>query len=82
VSEDNRTIVHHKVAAKVYCVFNQDDTALSARFVAAYWLFGPVADAAGNWCTTKTMTLALVRQILVPLDLPDRCWLLAGSLAG
>lgn len=34
VSEDNRTIVHHKVAAKVYCVFGPDDAALSARQVA------------------------------------------------
>jgi hypothetical protein len=31
VSEDNRTIVHHKVAARVYCVFNAEDAAQSAR---------------------------------------------------
>lgn len=31
ISEDNRTIIHHKVAAKVYCVFNGDDAALSSR---------------------------------------------------
>ncbi|KAK1921779.1 cell cycle arrest in response to pheromone-related protein [Papiliotrema laurentii] len=36
VSEDNRTIVHHKVAAKVYCVFNPDDAALSARELVHY----------------------------------------------
>jgi len=33
VSEDNRTIVHHKVAAKVYCVFGEEDAALSSRWV-------------------------------------------------
>ena len=31
LSEDNRTTVHHRVAAKVYCVFNSDDAALSSR---------------------------------------------------
>nr|XP_019008276.1 uncharacterized protein I206_06831 [Kwoniella pini CBS 10737]OCF47057.1 hypothetical protein I206_06831 [Kwoniella pini CBS 10737] len=31
VSEDNRTIVHHKVAAKVYCVFGPEDAALIRR---------------------------------------------------
>jgi hypothetical protein len=31
ISEDNRTIIHHKVAAKVYCVFNAEDAALSSR---------------------------------------------------
>ncbi|WVW78216.1 hypothetical protein I302_100167 [Kwoniella bestiolae CBS 10118] len=36
VSEDNRTIVHHKVAAKVYCVFTPEDAALSARELANY----------------------------------------------
>ncbi|ORY21745.1 hypothetical protein BCR39DRAFT_552966 [Naematelia encephala] len=34
VSDDNRTIVHHKVAAKVYCVFNAEDASLSAREMA------------------------------------------------
>ncbi|WWC86694.1 uncharacterized protein L201_001571 [Kwoniella dendrophila CBS 6074] len=36
VSEDNRTIVHHKVAAKVYCVFGPEDAALSAREMVNY----------------------------------------------
>ncbi|OCF77160.1 hypothetical protein I204_02872 [Kwoniella mangroviensis CBS 8886] len=36
VSEDNRTIVHHKVAAKVYCVFGPEDAALSARELVNY----------------------------------------------
>jgi hypothetical protein len=33
VSEDNKTVVHRKVAAKAYCVFNVDDAGMSARFV-------------------------------------------------
>ncbi|WVR04799.1 hypothetical protein IAU60_001811 [Kwoniella sp. DSM 27419] len=32
VSEDNRTIVHHKVAAKVYCCFGPEDAVVSARW--------------------------------------------------
>ncbi|WVQ79848.1 hypothetical protein IAT38_001948 [Cryptococcus sp. DSM 104549] len=36
VSEDNRTIVHHRVAAKAYCVFNQEDAAFSARELVNY----------------------------------------------
>ncbi|WVN87267.1 uncharacterized protein L203_102444 [Cryptococcus depauperatus CBS 7841] len=36
VSDDNRTIVHHRVAAKAYCVFNEEDAARSARELAAY----------------------------------------------
>ncbi|WVF69585.1 hypothetical protein IAT40_004363 [Kwoniella sp. CBS 6097] len=36
VSEDNRTIVHHKVAAKVYCVCGPEDAALSARELVNY----------------------------------------------
>ncbi|KAL1413275.1 hypothetical protein Q8F55_001030 [Vanrija albida] len=35
-SEDNRTIIHHKVSAKAYCVFNNDDSQMSARELAAY----------------------------------------------
>ncbi|KAK4696397.1 hypothetical protein P7C70_g8387, partial [Phenoliferia sp. Uapishka_3] len=31
VSDDSKTIVHHKVAAKVYLVMNQDDAAASSR---------------------------------------------------
>lgn len=31
VSDDNRTIVHHKVAARVYCVFKPEDATASAR---------------------------------------------------
>ena len=31
VNEDNRTIMHHKVAAKAYCVFGLEDAAGSAR---------------------------------------------------
>ncbi len=31
VSEDNKTVLHHKVSAKAYCVFNVDDAGLSAR---------------------------------------------------
>ncbi|GHJ87254.1 hypothetical protein NliqN6_3656 [Naganishia liquefaciens] len=34
ISEDNKTIVHHKVSAKAYCVFDVDDAGLSARQVA------------------------------------------------
>lgn len=33
MSDDNKTIVHHKVAAKVFIVMNQDDVAASARSV-------------------------------------------------
>jgi hypothetical protein len=33
ISDDNRTILHHKVAARVFCVFNDKDAALSARYV-------------------------------------------------
>lgn len=33
VSDDSKTIVHHKVAAKVYLVMNQDDAAASSRYV-------------------------------------------------
>lgn len=33
ISEDNKTIVHHKVSAKAYCVFDVDDAGLSARSV-------------------------------------------------
>ncbi|BEJ12510.1 hypothetical protein CspHIS471_0209700 [Cutaneotrichosporon sp. HIS471] len=36
ISEDNRTIIHHKVSAKAYCVFAPDDAAISAREVTAY----------------------------------------------
>ncbi|ORX35850.1 hypothetical protein BD324DRAFT_629248, partial [Kockovaella imperatae] len=36
VSEDNRMIVHHKVAAKVYCVLNAVDANLSARELQNY----------------------------------------------
>ncbi|OXG75109.1 hypothetical protein C350_05288 [Cryptococcus neoformans MW-RSA36] len=36
VSDDNRTIVHHRVAAKAYCVFNEEDAARSARELATY----------------------------------------------
>ena len=31
IAEDSKSIVHHKVAAKVYCVFNAEDAAASAR---------------------------------------------------
>lgn len=31
ISEDNRTIIHHKVSARAYCVFGPDDASLSAR---------------------------------------------------
>ncbi|KZO98670.1 SMAD/FHA domain-containing protein, partial [Calocera viscosa TUFC12733] len=31
VGEDNRTIVHHKVAAKVYCILNPEDLLASQR---------------------------------------------------
>ncbi len=36
VSEDNKTVVHRKVAAKAYCVFNVDDAGMSARFVLGF----------------------------------------------
>ena len=36
VSEDNRSIVHHKVAAKVYCVYGPAEAALSARYTFPY----------------------------------------------
>ncbi|KAF9475292.1 hypothetical protein BDN70DRAFT_996521 [Pholiota conissans] len=31
VGEDNKTIIHHKVAARVVCVFNEQDAAVAAR---------------------------------------------------
>lgn len=31
MSDDNRTIVHHKVAARAYCVFGPEDAQFSAR---------------------------------------------------
>ncbi len=31
ISEDNRTIIHHKVSARAYCVMGPDDCAISAR---------------------------------------------------
>lgn len=33
VSDDNKTIVHHKVAAKVFLVLSADDVAASTRYV-------------------------------------------------
>lgn len=33
LSEDNRSILHHKVSAKAYCVLGPDEAALSARWV-------------------------------------------------
>lgn len=33
VSEDNKTTLHHKVAAKAYCVFSVDDAGASSRYV-------------------------------------------------
>ncbi|EIW71048.1 hypothetical protein TREMEDRAFT_27547, partial [Tremella mesenterica DSM 1558] len=36
ISEDSKTIMHHKVAAKVYCVFGPEDVALSAREMSNY----------------------------------------------
>lgn len=34
-NDDNRSIMHHKVSAKAYCVFGPDDAALSYRCVKA-----------------------------------------------
>jgi len=31
VGEDNKTIIHHKVAARVVCVFNEQDAQVAAR---------------------------------------------------
>ncbi|KAF8916827.1 SMAD/FHA domain-containing protein, partial [Mucidula mucida] len=31
VGEDNKTIVHHKVAARVVCIFNEQDALMAAR---------------------------------------------------
>lgn len=33
MSDDNKTIVHHKVAAKVFIVMNAEDALASSRFV-------------------------------------------------
>ncbi|ODO08541.1 hypothetical protein L198_00271 [Cryptococcus wingfieldii CBS 7118] len=41
VSDDNRTIVHHRVAAKAYCVFNDEDASKSAREFANYQTHDP-----------------------------------------
>ncbi|KAJ9127251.1 hypothetical protein QFC24_001489 [Naganishia onofrii] len=41
ISEDNKTIVHHKVSAKAYCVFNVDDAGLSARELSQYYPHDP-----------------------------------------
>ncbi|KAK4683670.1 hypothetical protein P7C73_g6563, partial [Tremellales sp. Uapishka_1] len=48
VSEDNRTVVHHKVAAKVYVVFNQEDAALSARELVNYQNYDPRVARSAN----------------------------------
>ncbi|KAH8832571.1 hypothetical protein DL96DRAFT_1582632 [Flagelloscypha sp. PMI_526] len=31
VGEDNKTVIHHKVAARVFCVFNETDAQVAAR---------------------------------------------------
>ncbi|KAJ9122277.1 hypothetical protein QFC22_001697 [Naganishia vaughanmartiniae] len=41
ISEDNKTIVHHKVSAKAYCVFNVDDAGSSARELSQYYPHDP-----------------------------------------
>ncbi|KAI5453359.1 hypothetical protein NCC49_005838 [Naganishia albida] len=41
ISEDNKTIVHHKVSAKAYCVFTVDDAGLSARELTQYYPHDP-----------------------------------------
>lgn len=41
VSEDNKTTLHHKVAAKAYCVFSIDDAGLSSRELSQYYPFDP-----------------------------------------
>ncbi|KAJ9100510.1 hypothetical protein QFC21_003550 [Naganishia friedmannii] len=41
ISEDNKTIVHHKVSAKAYCVFNVDDAGLSVRELSQYYPHDP-----------------------------------------
>lgn len=54
MSDDNKTIVHHKVAAKVFIVMNQEDAAASTRsvsdfpstFSCALQLASPSADGA------------------------------------
>ncbi|TXT05583.1 uncharacterized protein COLE_06903 [Cutaneotrichosporon oleaginosum] len=36
ISEDNRTIIHHKVSARAYCVMGPEDAAVSARELPHY----------------------------------------------
>lgn len=33
VGDDNKTVVHHKVSSKAFCIFNQNDVELSLRSV-------------------------------------------------
>ena len=47
VGEDNRTIIHHKVAARVVCVMNEQEMQLAARAEAAHPPLGPLGTQAG-----------------------------------
>jgi hypothetical protein len=44
VGEDNKTVVHHKVAAKVACIFSESDAAAAARSEAS----GSIGSLPGN----------------------------------
>ena len=43
VSDDGKTIVHHKVAAQVFVVMNADDAMSSSRSVLARQLLGSIS---------------------------------------
>ncbi|TCD64024.1 hypothetical protein EIP91_004658 [Steccherinum ochraceum] len=48
VGEDNRTIVHHKVAARVLCIFNEQDAQAAARMEAQHQQNPPMYSLAGQ----------------------------------
>lgn len=56
--------MHHKVAAKIYCVFGPEDAALSARYVHKS-LIKQLMLLVGSLCITKT------RMLEVCDDRPD-----------
>lgn len=65
VSEDNKTVVHSKVSAKVYCVWNVEDAGMSSRELVQYYPydhnhgFGPArAGTAGH--TSGLLPMAMM----------------------
>lgn len=60
VSEDNKTVVHSKVSAKVYCVWNVEDAGMSSRSLSSTILM--------------TTIMALARRERGLPDIPVVCY--------